>query len=52
LELGDGDFGLDRGGFESFVAEELLDEADVGAAFEQVGGAAAGSFRGGHGLPS
>jgi hypothetical protein len=33
------------------VAEELLDEADVGSAFEHVSGAKGGSFRGGRGRP-
>ena len=36
----DADFGVNGGGFELFVAEELLDDADVGPAFEHVGGAA------------
>jgi hypothetical protein len=38
-EVLDADLGVDGGGFEFFVAEELLDDADVGPAFEQVGGA-------------
>ena len=31
--------GVDGGGFEFFVTEELLDEADVGSAYKHVGGA-------------
>jgi hypothetical protein len=37
-ELADGHFGVDRGCFEFFVAEQLLDKPDVGAAFEHVRG--------------
>ena len=33
LKLGDGDFGVDRGSLQFFVAEQLLDEPDVGSAF-------------------
>ena len=36
LELLDADLGVNGGGFELFVAEELLDEADVGPAFEEM----------------
>ena len=32
-EVFDRDFGVDGGGVEAFVAEELLDEADVGSIF-------------------
>ena len=39
LKLLDRDFGVNGGRFEFFVAEELLDEADVRTAFEQVRGA-------------
>ena len=39
LQLTDIDLGIDRGGFELFVAEQLLDVTDVRAAFEHVGGA-------------
>ena len=39
FELFDADLGVDGGGFELFVAEELLDEPDVGPAFQHVGGA-------------
>lgn len=35
----DADLGGECGGFELFVAKELLDEADVGTAFEYVDGA-------------
>ncbi len=38
FELLDADLGVDGGGFEFFVTEKLLDEADVGSAFEHVGG--------------
>ena len=38
-EVLDADLGVNGGGFEFFVAEELLDDADVGPAFEQMGGA-------------
>ena len=38
-EVLDAELGVDGGGFEFFVAEELLDDTDVGPAFEQVGGA-------------
>jgi hypothetical protein len=34
FELLDADLGVNRRGFERFVAAELLNEADVGAAFE------------------
>ncbi len=37
FELLDADLGVDAGRFELLVAEELLDEADVGSAFEHVG---------------
>ena len=37
FELLDAHLRVDAGGFELFVAEELLDEADVGSAFEHVG---------------
>ena len=36
FELLDADLSVDARGFELFVAEELLDEADVGSAFEHV----------------
>ena len=36
LELFDGDFGVNGGGLQFRMAEQLLDVADVGAAFEQV----------------
>ncbi len=39
LELEDGDVGVDGGGFEAGVAEQLLDVADVGPVFEHVRGA-------------
>lgn len=39
FELLDAHLGVNGSGFELFVAEELLDEADVGSAFEHVGGA-------------
>ena len=39
LELLDAHLGVNLGGGEFGVAEELLDEADVGSAFEHVGGA-------------
>ena len=39
LELFDADLGVNGGGFELFVAEESLDEPDVGPAFQHVGGA-------------
>ena len=39
FELLDAHVGVDGRGFELLVAEELLDEADVRAAFEHVGGA-------------
>ena len=39
FELLDAHLGVNRRGFELFVAEELLDEANVGPAFEHVGGA-------------
>lgn len=45
-EVLDAHFGVDGGGFEFFVAEELLDDADVRLAFERVGGAGDGSRRG------
>ncbi len=35
----DGDVGIDLGGVEPGVAEQLLDEADVGPVLEHVGGA-------------
>ena len=38
-ELVDGDLGVEGGGVEFGVAEELLNEADVGSVFEHVGGA-------------
>lgn len=39
LELGDADLGVDGGGVEVFVAEELLDVADVRPGFVEVAGA-------------
>ena len=39
LEFVDLDVGVDGGGVEVFMAEQLLDVADVGASFEHVGGA-------------
>ena len=39
LELLDAHLGVNGGGFELLVAEELLDEPDVSPAFEHVGGA-------------
>ena len=39
LQLEDAYLGVDRGGVEVLVAEQLLDVADVGPAFEHVGGA-------------
>jgi len=39
LQLADIDLVVDRSGFEFFVTEQLLDIADVGPAFEHVGGA-------------
>ncbi len=39
LQLADADLGVDRGGFEVFMTEQPLDVADVGPAFEHVGGA-------------
>lgn len=39
-QLLDAHFGVDGGGFELFVAEELLDEADVRSAVQEVAGAA------------
>ena len=39
FELLDADLGVNGGGFELLVAEELLDEPDVGPAFQHVGGA-------------
>ena len=39
LQLDDAHFGIDGGCFELGVSEQLLDVADVGAAFEQVRGA-------------
>ena len=39
FQLLDAHLGVNGGGFELFVAEELLDEADVGTAFQHVGGA-------------
>ena len=39
LQLADVDLGIDRGGFEFFVTEQLLDVTDVRAAFEHVSGA-------------
>ena len=41
-ELGNGYLGVDLGGVESGVPEQLLDEADVAAVFEHVGGAIPG----------
>ena len=38
-ELVDGDLGVEGGGVEFGVAEELLNEADVGSVFEHMGGA-------------
>ena len=38
-ELFDGDVGINRGRFQVGVTEELLNETDVGPAFEHVGGA-------------
>ena len=40
LQLIDAHFSVDRGGFELFVAEQLLDEADIGTVVVHVGGAA------------
>ena len=37
-ELVDAHFGVDGGGFELFVAEQLLDEADVGSVVVHLGG--------------
>ncbi len=51
LELLDAHLGVNGGRFELLVAEELLDEADVGSAFEHVRGAKDGSFRGGRCRP-
>ena len=39
LKLPDAHLGIDRGGFQGGVAEELLDVTDVRAAFEHVRGA-------------
>ena len=39
LQLFDADFGVNRGGVEFFVAEQLLDEPDVGPVLQHVGGA-------------
>jgi len=39
FELCDTHLGVDAGGFELFVAEELLDKANIRSAFEHVGGA-------------
>lgn len=39
FQLLDAHVGVDGRGFELFVTQELLDEADVRAAFEHVGGA-------------
>ena len=36
LELGDGDFGIDRGGVHVGMAEELADEAQVSSVLEHV----------------
>ena len=38
-ELVDGDLGVEGGGVEFGVAEELLNEADIGSVFEHVSGA-------------
>ncbi|MGK0187435.1 MAG: hypothetical protein ACI9R3_003223 [Verrucomicrobiales bacterium] len=40
LQLVDAHFGVDLSGFELIVAEELMDEADVGAVIVHVSGAA------------
>lgn len=39
LQLADGDFGVNRGRLQLLVSEQLLDVADVRAAFEHVRGA-------------
>ena len=39
LQVHGGDAGVDRGGVEAGVAEEVLDVADVGAPLQQVRGA-------------
>jgi hypothetical protein len=39
LKLLDADFGIDRGGVEFLVSEQLLDEADVGPVLQHVRGA-------------
>jgi len=39
LQLADGDFGVNGGGLQLLVSEQLLDVADVRAAFEHVRGA-------------
>jgi len=39
-QMADIDFGVDLGGIELGMAEELTDEADVGSILEHVGGAA------------
>ena len=38
-ELLDGDLGVDASGVETGMTKQLLDVADVGSAFEHVGGA-------------
>ena len=44
LHAGGGDVGVDLGGAEVGVAEELLDAAEVGAVVEEVGGEAVPEF--------
>ena len=39
LQLEDADLGINGGGFQVGVTEQLLDVADVGPAFKHVGGA-------------
>jgi len=47
LQLADVDLGIDGGGFEFFVTQQLLDVADVRSTFEHVRGAGvAGGVRG------
>lgn len=41
------DVGVDLGGGEADVAEEFLDDAEVGAAGEEVGGVGVANFVGG-----
>ena len=48
-EIGDGDLGVDLGAVDGAVAEEFLDVADGGAAFEEMGGAGVAESMEGYG---